>query len=57
MTKGKIALQCVACKSRRSITLTQAAKGQPFCPSCGNIEIAVSAKVKIRDDTEAATRR
>jgi ribosomal protein L33 len=36
--RGKIGLQCVACKAIRYITQTQAAKGQPFCPRCGNIE-------------------
>jgi len=46
MKSGKITVQCVACKTIRDITLNQAAKGQPFCPRCGNVEVAVSASVK-----------
>jgi hypothetical protein len=44
---GKIVVQCVACKTRRSITLREAAKGQPFCPGCGNMEVAITAAVKL----------
>ena len=40
---SKIVVQCVACKTKRSITPTQAAKGQPFCPRCGNKEVVVKA--------------
>lgn len=43
---GKIVLQCVGCKTRRNITLVEAAKGQPFCPKCGNVEVAIKATVK-----------
>ena len=46
MKSGKIAVQCVACKTIRDLTLAQAAKGQPFCPRCGNIEVALKASVK-----------
>ena len=46
MKTGKMTVQCVGCKTRRSITLRQAAKGQPFCPKCGNMEIAVKVSSK-----------
>ena len=46
---GKITVQCVGCKAKRSITLTQAAKGQPFCPRCGNMEVAIKAGIGLRD--------
>ena len=41
---GKMSVKCVGCKTTRSITLNQAAKGQPFCPKCGNMEIAIKVK-------------
>jgi Zn finger protein HypA/HybF involved in hydrogenase expression len=47
--KNKIVVQCVGCKTRRSITLNQAAKGQPFCPKCGNMEVAIDAAVKLEE--------
>jgi rRNA maturation endonuclease Nob1 len=38
---AKVLLRCVACKRTRSITIKQFAKGQPFCPMCGNKEVPV----------------
>jgi rRNA maturation endonuclease Nob1 len=46
MSSGKITVRCVGCHAIRDLTLARAAKGQPFCPRCGNMEIAVKAKVK-----------
>lgn len=43
---AKIAVRCVGCKNIRDITTNLAAKGQPFCPKCGNMEIAVKVLVK-----------
>ncbi len=40
---GKLTVRCVGCKTQRTITLNQAAKGQPFCPKCGNMEVAIRA--------------
>ena len=46
MASGKITVRCVGCHAVRDITLAKAAKGQPFCPRCGNLEIAVKVVVK-----------
>ena len=43
---AKILVRCVACKNQRAITARQAAKGQPFCPKCGNVEVAVKVTSK-----------
>jgi rRNA maturation endonuclease Nob1 len=42
----RVMLRCVACKATRAITIKQFAKGQPFCPRCGNKEVAVVEKGK-----------
>jgi rRNA maturation endonuclease Nob1 len=39
----KIMLRCVGCKATREITTNQFAKGKPFCPKCGNMELVVEA--------------
>jgi len=41
----KVSLRCTACKKMRAITIKQFAKGQPFCPECGNREVEVKAEV------------
>ena len=46
MSVPKILVRCVGCKKTRWLTLKEAAKGQPFCPECGNVEVAVEAKSK-----------
>jgi len=38
---AKVSLRCTACRAIRSITVKQFAKGQPFCPRCGNIEVTI----------------
>ena len=38
----RVLLRCVACKSTRSITVKQFAKGQPFCPKCSNKEVEIT---------------
>ena len=37
----RVTLRCTACKKMRAITIKQFAKGQPFCPECGNREVEV----------------
>lgn len=44
----RVQLRCTACKATRSITIKTFAKGQPFCPRCGNKEVAVEASVSNR---------
>jgi rRNA maturation endonuclease Nob1 len=44
MSNSTITVRCVGCKSYRSITANRFAKGQPFCPKCGNMEVVVKAK-------------
>jgi len=40
----RVSLQCTACKQVRAITVNQFAKGQPFCPRCGNLEVVLETK-------------
>ena len=44
--KARLQVRCVGCRNKRWITATEAAKGQPFCPECGNVEVVVKAEVK-----------
>lgn len=48
MTSGSIKVQCVGCKSKRDLTLAEAAAltDVPFCPKCGMVEVAISATVR-----------
>lgn len=46
MTIAKLLVRCVGCKNTRWLTPHEAAKGQPFCPKCGNIEVAVKTTSK-----------
>jgi|KBSMisStandDraft_5_1062788.scaffolds.fasta_scaffold86191_2 rRNA maturation endonuclease Nob1 len=45
---AKVTLRCTACKQIRDITIKQFAKGQPFCPRCGNREVEVKAVDEIK---------
>jgi predicted RNA-binding Zn-ribbon protein involved in translation (DUF1610 family) len=46
VTTAKLLVRCVGCKAERWISVREAAKGQPFCPKCGNMEVAVKATIK-----------
>jgi rRNA maturation endonuclease Nob1 len=43
-TSSRVMLRCVGCKEQRVITPVKFAKGKPFCPRCGNLEMVVKAK-------------
>jgi rRNA maturation endonuclease Nob1 len=45
---AKVTLRCTACKQIRDITIKQFAKGQPFCPRCGNLEVEVTVVDKVK---------
>lgn len=49
IVSGSIKVRCVGCKTKRDLTLSEAANGQPFCPKCGSPEVAISATVKVPD--------
>jgi hypothetical protein len=48
--KTGITVQCVSCKTKRTLTLDDAAKldGVPMCEQCGMPCVAVAANVKAR---------
>lgn len=44
----RVSLRCTACRQVRAITIKEFAKGQPFCPKCGNLEVAITVVDRVK---------